>query len=71
MNQIVSFGTSDDDSLLQPYGVTQAVIVMAALDAIHYAHDKAGGSRPRFLFELVGEFEAALREAMELPMPDD
>lgn len=71
MNQIVSFGTSDDDNLLQPYGVTQAEIVMCALDGMRYAHDKAAGNRPMFLFELVGEFETALRERMGLPMPDD
>lgn len=71
MNQIVSVGTSNDDDMLKPYGVTEAEVAMFALDAIHYAHDKAEGNRPRFLFELVGEFEAALREAMDLPMPDD
>lgn len=71
MNEIVSVGTSNDDDLLEPYGVTEAEIAMFALGGITYAHDKASGHRERFVVELVGEFELALREAMDLLEPDD
>jgi len=64
--RVVAMGTSNDESLLLPYGVTEAQIAMAALDGIHYAADKAGGHRERFVVELVGEFEVAVREAMGL-----
>jgi hypothetical protein len=71
MSQIVSVGTSNDDDLLAPYGLTEAQIAMAALDGITYAHDKAGGNRARFVAELVGEFELALYEAMGIEPPED
>jgi hypothetical protein len=71
MNQIVSCGTSNDESLLAPYGLTEAQIAMAALDGIHYAADKAGNNRAMFVCELAQEFEMALYEAMGVEPPQD
>ena len=56
---------------LEAYGITEPEIAMAALDAVRYAMDKAGGNVQRFVIELSGEFEYALREAMDLLPPDD
>lgn len=71
MNTIVSVGTSNDAGLLEPYGLTESHIVMAALDGIHYAHDKAQGHRERFVHELVDEFAMGLYEAMGMLPPAD
>jgi hypothetical protein len=71
MSQIVSAGTSNDVDTLTPYGISEAHIVMAALDGIAYAHDKAQGNRQRFAHELAGEFAVGLYEAMGLDLPDD
>jgi hypothetical protein len=71
MSQIVDVGTSNDDDLLAPYGLTEAHIAMAALDGIHVAADKAGSNRAMFVHELVQEFELALYEAMGVEPPED
>ena len=55
---------------LEAYGITEAEIAMCAIDAIHYAIDKAGGNRQRFVTELCGEFTVALSERMDVDLDD-
>lgn len=55
---------------LEAYGITEADIAMCAIDAIHYAMDKAGGNRQRFVIELSGEFTVALAERMDVDLGD-
>lgn len=55
---------------LEAYGITEAEIAMCAIDAIHYAMDKAGGNRERFVAELSGEFTVALSERMDVDLAD-
>lgn len=57
-------GGSKDPDLLRVYGISEDVIASMAVEAVFYAQDKAGRSRPRFVCELVREFEALLCERM-------
>ncbi|KQX99326.1 hypothetical protein ASD22_03420 [Rhodanobacter sp. Root480] len=56
---------------LLAYGVSEPDVIMCAVDGIHYAMDKAEGNRDRFVVELVGEFEMALRERMGVDLPPE
>jgi hypothetical protein len=55
---------------LEAYGITEAEIAMCAVDAIHYAMDKAGGNLQRFAYELSGEFTVALSERLGVDLDD-
>lgn len=55
---------------LAVYGITEAEIAMCAVDAIHYAMDKAGGNLHRFAYELSGEFTVALSERLGVDLGD-
>ena len=63
-------GGSKEPGLLA-YGVSEPDVIMCAVDGIHYAMDKAEGHRERFVIELVGEFEMALRERMGVDLPPE
>lgn len=55
---------------LEAYGISETDVAMCAIDAIHYAVEKAGGDRQRFAYELSGEFTNALCERLGVQLDE-
>ena len=65
-----SMGGSKEPGL-EAYGISETDVAMCAIDAIHYAMEKAWGNVPRFAYELSGEFMVALYERLGIELPDE
>lgn len=64
-------GGSKDPALQERYGLSEAEIAAVAVDAAYYAMEKAGVSRPIFLYELVGELSVQLAQHLGVELPED
>jgi hypothetical protein len=69
-------GGSKDAKANDAIGLTEAEVAQMAVEAYAYAWDKERDNKPgkgqqeRFVIELVGEFEVALRERMGIDLAD-